>query len=147
MKKLIKTVEVHELRAKRALLIKQARKHEAEAIEFRRLACEAGMKLHLMGEPMYTQHPVYHDEVQPALQAARKVCMKYGFDFIYITRTPLAGVPLMSHALAGAVTDFTPKMQRIFDIVKAAEILDPLTGERLSAEHDQQQVSDNSEKQ
>lgn len=147
MKKLINTVEVHEMRAKRALLLKQARKHESEAAEFRRLACEVGMKLHLMGEPIYKDHPIYVDQVLPVLREARKTCLHFGFDFIYTTRTPISGQPLLCHALAGAVTEFTPKMQQIFDIIKNDETLDGLTGLRIEAEQPQQQVSDNSEKQ
>lgn len=147
MKKLIDTIEVHEMRAKRALYLKQARKHEAEAAEFRKLASDVGMKLHLMGEPIYVDHPIYVDQIIPVLRQARKTCMHFGFDFIYTTRTPIHGQPLLCHALAGAVTQFTPKMQRIFDIIKEAEILNGLTGESVSAEQPQQQVSDNSEKQ
>lgn len=145
MKKLIDTIEVHELRARRALLIKQARKHEAEAAEFRRLAAEVGMKLHLMGEPIYQEHPIYHDEVLPAIRQARKVCLQYGFDFIFTVRTPIEGSPLLSHCLAGAHKEFSPKMQRMIDIIKSAEILDGLTGESVSPEQPQQQLSDNSE--
>lgn len=147
MKKLIQTVEVHEMRAKRALFIKQARKLEAEAAEFRQMASDVGMKLHLMGEPIYTDHPIYHDQVEPVLRQARKICMHFGFDFIYTTRTPIHNQPLLCHALAGAVTEFTPKMQKIIDIIKDAEILDGLTGDSKSAEQPQQQVSDNSEQQ
>lgn len=145
MKKLIDTVEVHELRAKRALFLKRARKLEDEAAQFRKDAAKAGMQLQLLGEPIYKEHPIYHDEVLPALRAARKVCLDYGFDFIYVTRTPLSGQPNFAHLYAGAVTQFTPTMQRMVDVIRDRPELDALTGEEIPAEQPQQQVSDNSE--
>lgn len=147
MKKLERTIEVHSLRAKRALLLKQARKLEAEAAKFRADACEAGCQLTGMGEDIYNDHPIYHDMVYPYLKKARHASVVFGFDALYQTRTPLPGCPDFTHAIAGIIKDPTPAMKGCLDLIMSRPTVtinkDGTVSERSDPLHLPASASDN----
>lgn len=127
MKKLINTIEVHELRAKRALFIKKARELEKQAAKFRQDAMEAGCKLHQLGEPMYTRHPIYADMVYPYLRMARNISLNARFDLLFQVRTPMSTEPDWTEGIAGIMDEPTETMGKCIDLINSRPtfVVDP----------------------
>jgi hypothetical protein len=149
MKKLINTIEVHELRAKRALFLKKARELEKQAAKFRVDALQAGCQLHELGEHQYVRHPAYQDLVYPALRQARNISINAGFDILFQVRTPLAGNPDWTEGIAGVHNEPTETMGKCIELIKARPELVVRSDKIIShapAEVSPVADSDNSEK-
>lgn len=148
MKKLIRTIEVHELRAKRALFLRKARALEAEAMKFRRDAAEAGCELTNLGEPIYTGHPLYQDMVYPLIKRARHNCVVFGFDLMFQTRTPLPGSPDFTHAIVGIIDEPTPTMAGCLELIQKRPSITMNPDGTVSEYHHTPEISvDNDDKQ